>query len=75
MCWLARANNWRTVRGRASRSALSNRSVTAPSNSSACKFKGGCRQARITSVQQGGAEQVQSADGPVEQGPDDRLGG
>ena len=33
------------------------------------------RQARITAVQQGGAQQVQSADGPVEQGPDDRLGG
>jgi hypothetical protein len=26
-------------------------------------------------VQQGGAQQVQSSDGPVEQGPDDRLGG
>ena len=33
------------------------------------------RQARIAPVQQGGAQQVQSADGPVEQRPDDRLGG
>ena len=33
------------------------------------------RQARVTPVQQRGAEQVQAADGPVEQGPDDRLGG
>ena len=33
------------------------------------------RQARIAAVQQRGAEQVQAADGPVEQGPDDRLGG
>ncbi len=33
------------------------------------------RQARITPVQQRGAQQVQPADGPVQQGPDDRLGG
>ena len=33
------------------------------------------RQARITAVQQRGAQHVQAADGPVEQGPDDRLGG
>jgi hypothetical protein len=33
------------------------------------------RQARIAPVQQSGAEQVQAADGPVEQVPDDRLGG
>ena len=33
------------------------------------------RQARITPVQQSVAEQVQAADGPVEQVPDDRLGG
>ena len=41
MCWLARAKNWRTVRGRASRMALSSRSTTAPSSSSACRFSGG----------------------------------
>ena len=41
MCWLANANNWRTVRGRASRRALSSRSVMAPSSSSASKFNGG----------------------------------
>ena len=33
------------------------------------------RQPRVAPVQQGGAEVVQPADGPVEQGPDDRLGG
>ncbi len=33
------------------------------------------RQARITFVQQGGAKDVQAANGPVQQGPDDRLGG
>ncbi len=33
------------------------------------------RQARVAPVQQGGTQQVQSSDGPVEQGPDDRLGG
>ena len=69
MCWLARAKNWRTVRGRASRRALSSRSTTAPSSSSACRFNGRLRQARITPVQERGAEQVQSADGPVEQVP------
>jgi hypothetical protein len=33
------------------------------------------RQARITPAQQRRAQQVESADGPVQQGPDDRLGG
>jgi hypothetical protein len=33
------------------------------------------RQAGIAAVQQRGAQQVQAADGPVEQGRDDRLGG
>jgi len=33
------------------------------------------RQARITPVQQVGAQQMQSSDSPVEQGPDDRPGG
>ena len=32
-------------------------------------------QARITPVQERSAEQVPSADGPVEQVPDDRFGG
>ena len=42
MCWLARPKNCLTDRGRASRMALSSRSATAPSNSSACRFNGGC---------------------------------
>ena len=75
MCWLAKAKNCLTVWGRASRMALSSRSATAPSNSSACKFIGGCVRARIAPVQQGGAQQVEPADGPVKQGVDDRLGG
>ena len=33
------------------------------------------RQPRVAPVQQGGAELVQPADGPVQQRPDDRLGG
>jgi hypothetical protein len=33
------------------------------------------RRARVAPVQQRGAHQVQAADGPVQQGPDDRLGG
>ena len=33
------------------------------------------RQARVAAVQQRGAQQVQPADGPVQQGPDNRLGG
>ena len=33
------------------------------------------REPRVAAVEQGGTEVVQPADGPVEQGPDDRLGG
>ena len=31
------------------------------------------RQPRVTPVQQGGAQVLQPADGPVQEGPDDRL--
>ena len=41
VCWPARAKNSRTVAGRASRRALSSRSTTALSISSACRFNGG----------------------------------
>ena len=75
MCWLARAKNWRTVRGAGLAQGLEQPLDHRAEQLVGLEVQRRPRQPRVAAVEQGGAELVQPADGPVQQGPDDGSAG